>query len=83
MMTMNFMTAWICQVDSQRKLRVAFVKWLRFGQYLLMPEDSRDSVYREPTSTHPDDLPRCAATIKFIICVALALAMAVAISRLQ
>jgi hypothetical protein len=71
-----------CQADNIRKSEQRFTRWVALGKYLVTPEDSRETVYRESA----DDLavlPPYARTLKMLMCLGLAFGIAFVLSRLQ
>lgn len=57
--------------------------WLEIARYLVTPEDSRDTVYTEPISSHPEYLTPRIKQVKMGCWILVSLLIAWAISRLQ
>jgi hypothetical protein len=58
-------------------------KWLVIVKYFMTPEDSRDTVYTEPLSEHPEFLSQRIKNIKLGFWILLALLFAYLVSTLQ
>lgn len=71
-----------CQADNIRKSEPRFRRWMTLGKYLFTPEDSRDTVYREP-ATDLVVVPPVVGRLKMVVCWGLAFGIAFVLSRLQ
>ena len=83
MNTISLITNWFCQVDLHINYRKSLLKWITIAAYFLTPEDSRDTVYREPVSAHIEYLPENAGKIKTGVWIVFGMLIALLISRLQ
>ncbi len=63
--------------------KYTFLKWGHIAEYFFTPEDSEDTVYHEPDTHHPEDLPVHARIEKTIFWIVTALLLAFLLAKLQ
>jgi hypothetical protein len=83
MNAMHVMTDWFCQVDIHFNYKKHLIKWITILDYFFTLEDSRDTVYREPVSAHPEYLNKRIEKAKAVFWIGMGIAFALLLSQLQ